>query len=247
MLSQLTTEGPARPLALSTGTSVESPRMVVVIGAIVTAVMCGRTSSRVRTSTGRALSSRAMWIGRIRQVQTAVRAHARQDRQARDPGPFGRGSRRRVQRSRDGAHARAHGSRPLLGWARHRHRRVHPRTRQAHLRGEQRSACSSHNGTSLVGLGAAPWAPALRRSAAATAPEETVSKRESGAVHSVQQRVAYICHTGEDFIVRIRALVEPTERSVTTKRDVIAITATTTHAPNSGGRLWTTQFRRSEE
>src|SRR5829696_7609794 len=107
MLSQLTTEGPARPLALLTGTSVESPRIVVVIGAIVRVVICGRTSSRVRIRTGRALSSRAMWIGRIRQAQTAARAHARPDRQARDPDRNGRGSRRRVPRSRGVAHAPA--------------------------------------------------------------------------------------------------------------------------------------------
>jgi hypothetical protein len=41
MLSQLTTEGSARPLAVSTATSVESPRMVVVIGATVTVVNMG--------------------------------------------------------------------------------------------------------------------------------------------------------------------------------------------------------------
>src|SRR5215213_492941 len=118
MLSQLMTENPARPLAVSTATSVESPRMVVVIGAIVTAAICGRTTSRVRTSTGRALSSRAIWIGRIKRVQTTGRAHARQDRQARDPRQFEQGSRRRVQRSRGGARARAHGLRLLPGWAR---------------------------------------------------------------------------------------------------------------------------------
>jgi len=66
MLSQLTTDGPAKPLEVSTGTSVESPRMVVVIGATVTVERCGRTSSRVRMSTGRALSICATWIGRIR-------------------------------------------------------------------------------------------------------------------------------------------------------------------------------------
>src|SRR5215218_5344708 len=131
MFSQLTTEGPASPLALLTATSVESPRTVVVIGAIVTAVICGRTSSRVRISTGRALSSRAMWIGRIRQAQTAAQAHARQGRQARDPDPFARESQRRVQRSHGGAHARARGLQLLPGWTQYRLRRARLRTRQA--------------------------------------------------------------------------------------------------------------------
>src|ERR1039457_1212649 len=89
MLSQLTTEGPARPFAASTFTSVESPRMVVVIGATVTVARCGRTSSRVRSSTGRALSSCATWIGRIRPAERAGRRRARRARQAPDPGRGG--------------------------------------------------------------------------------------------------------------------------------------------------------------
>ena len=48
-------------------------RIVVVIGATVSVVRWGRTSSRVRTSTGRALSRCATWIGRIRRAQRAGR------------------------------------------------------------------------------------------------------------------------------------------------------------------------------
>jgi len=40
-------------------------QLVFVIGAIVTVFRWGRTSSRVNTSTGCDLSSRARWIGRI--------------------------------------------------------------------------------------------------------------------------------------------------------------------------------------
>jgi hypothetical protein len=56
MLSQLTTLSWVSPLTRPTGTSVDSPRMVVVMGAIVTRARCGRTTSRVRTKTGRVLS-----------------------------------------------------------------------------------------------------------------------------------------------------------------------------------------------
>lgn len=66
MLSQLTTLSRSRPLAGPTGTSVEMPRTVEVIGATVTRARWGRISSRVRTTTGRTLSRRAVWMGRIR-------------------------------------------------------------------------------------------------------------------------------------------------------------------------------------
>ena len=44
-------------------TSVETPRTVVVTGARVTVLRCGRTSSRVSTGTGPDLSNCTMWIG----------------------------------------------------------------------------------------------------------------------------------------------------------------------------------------
>src|SRR5664279_3970869 len=107
MLSQLTTDGLESPFAASTCTSVESPRIVVVIGATVTVTRCGRTSSRVRTSTGRALSSCATWIGRITQVQTARPLRAPPSRQDLGPGRYGQGSRHPFQRRQAGARARA--------------------------------------------------------------------------------------------------------------------------------------------
>jgi hypothetical protein len=45
--------------------------MVVAIGATVAVLRCGRTSSRVRVNTGRALSSCATWIARIRPGRAA--------------------------------------------------------------------------------------------------------------------------------------------------------------------------------
>ncbi|CCW11331.1 hypothetical protein EBESD8_18690 [Rhodococcus aetherivorans] len=57
MLSQLTTESFFNPFAGPTGTSVDNPRTVPVIGATVTLPRCGRTNSRVNTNTGRVLSS----------------------------------------------------------------------------------------------------------------------------------------------------------------------------------------------
>src|ERR1700691_2892774 len=107
MLSQLTTEGPARPFAVSTGTSLESPRIVVVIGATVTVERRGRTSSRVRTRTGRALSRCAMWIVRISQAETADQSHTRPNPQALDLGRCEQGYRRRVRQPRGGVRDRA--------------------------------------------------------------------------------------------------------------------------------------------
>src|SRR5580698_9996912 len=109
MLSQLTTEGPARPLSVSTGTSVESPRMVVVIGATVTVFRCGRTSSRVRTSTGRALSRCAMWIGRISRAERADRRCAQPAPRVLDPGRYGRESWHLARPGNADARARALG------------------------------------------------------------------------------------------------------------------------------------------
>jgi hypothetical protein len=60
-------------LAAPIGTSVDRPRIVPVIGATVTVLRCGRTISRVKTSTGRAWSSWPMWIGLGR--PTATRMH----------------------------------------------------------------------------------------------------------------------------------------------------------------------------
>jgi hypothetical protein len=56
MSLQLTTLSCVSPLTRPTATSVDSPRMVVVMGAMVTRVRCGRTASRVRTRSGRVLS-----------------------------------------------------------------------------------------------------------------------------------------------------------------------------------------------
>src|SRR5947209_3230087 len=59
MWSQAMTDRSSSPFAGPTATSVESPRIVFVIGATVTVFKCGRTTSRVSTSTGRVLSNRA--------------------------------------------------------------------------------------------------------------------------------------------------------------------------------------------
>src|SRR6266496_2385532 len=65
MLSQLIALGWSRPFCGPTRTSVDRPRMVLVMGATVTLVRRGRISSRVRTTTGRGLSRRAMCSGRM--------------------------------------------------------------------------------------------------------------------------------------------------------------------------------------
>src|ERR1700754_2285645 len=64
MLSQEMALGWSRPFSGPTRTSVDRPRIVLVIGATVTLVRRGRISSRVSTTTGRGLSSRAMCSGR---------------------------------------------------------------------------------------------------------------------------------------------------------------------------------------
>src|SRR5450759_537652 len=108
-LSQLTTEGPARPFAALTATSVESPRTVVVMGATVTVVRYGRTTSRVRIRTGRGLSSCATWMGRIRAGRRACGRHARPGQPALGSDRSQPGSGHRGRRPRAGALARVPG------------------------------------------------------------------------------------------------------------------------------------------
>src|SRR3989304_2436564 len=65
MWSQLTTDSVTIPFAEFRGTSVDSPRISVVIGATVTVPRGGRTVSRGSTRTRRPESRSASWIDRI--------------------------------------------------------------------------------------------------------------------------------------------------------------------------------------
>ena len=65
-LSQEITLAISRPFVGPTGTSVGNPLALDVIGATVTCVMAPRTPARVKMTTGRDLSRRAIWIGRKR-------------------------------------------------------------------------------------------------------------------------------------------------------------------------------------
>ncbi len=75
MLSQLITHSELSPFIFPTGTSVERPLTVVVIGATVTLFRNGLTGLLVSTSTGRALSSCAIYMGRTNLVQSAGGHH----------------------------------------------------------------------------------------------------------------------------------------------------------------------------
>src|SRR5689334_5142730 len=77
MLSQEIALGWSSPFCGPTSTSVERPRIVLVIGATVTLVSRGRMSSRVSTTTGRGLSSRAMCSGRTVSYSVEVEDGAR--------------------------------------------------------------------------------------------------------------------------------------------------------------------------
>src|SRR5215217_2775725 len=146
--SHATTDRLSNPFAGPTDTSVDSPRIVLVIGAIVTVFICGRTISRVSTSTGRALSSAATWIGRIK-GRGPGRARVRRGLRALDPVRPSRGSRRRVLRSPACAPAQGPCSRRPPGCARVRCQRRRRRTRPVHPTSGPRSADSYQHGTRL--------------------------------------------------------------------------------------------------
>lgn len=111
--------------------------------------LCGRTSSRVSTSTGRALSSWARWIGRTTRCPAEHEGRDVRGRPCRCPDLIARGSLRRGRRPRAGAHVAERAARRVRGCRPCRHAPARRRSRRCRPVAGPRSACSSRDGTAV--------------------------------------------------------------------------------------------------